>query len=120
MEKGRGRESIAVDIGPYGKPLPQSTPDPLRVARQTAPNEDGVWLSLSLCGRRCSGTGDGLTHVGVGLDVAELVVVENAELAAAEGVGHGFGHFGFRVDEHSPAFLDAGVLFLLSRDRLSA
>src|SRR4029078_13635684 len=75
-------------------------------------------LSLSRCSCACAR--DGLAHVGVVLDISEFVLVENAELAAAEGIGHGFGHFGFGVNELGAAFFDASVLLLFESDGLSA
>src|SRR5579859_3060220 len=42
--------------------------------------------------------GDGFSHGGVGLDVFELVVVQDAKVSAAEGVGDGAGDFG--LGEH--------------------
>src|SRR5205085_3909960 len=83
-------------------------------------NPDSAMEKLLLYRRHRAGAGDRLPHVRVGLNVAQFVVVENAQPAAAERIGHRFGHFGLGFDELGPALLDAGVLLLLSGDRLGA
>lgn len=56
--------------------------------------------------------GNAASHVGVGLDVFHPVVVHDTEVAAAEGFGHGLGHFGFCLDHVGTGFFGFGFHFL--------
>src|SRR5438105_321115 len=62
------------------------------------------------------GLGDGFAHGGVGLDVAEFVVVHDAEVAGAEGFGDGAGNFGFGEDDQGTVFGLLGDVFLVEGD----
>ena len=72
-------------------------------------------ILVLLCGGLlgAGGGGEGGAHVGVGLDVLHAVVVHDAEVAAAEGFGHGQGHFGFGHDDLGAGFLGLGFHLLL-------
>src|SRR4051812_11412981 len=59
---------------------------PKRYARLEA-RDTGTPLRLGAVG----GFANGFAHGGVGLEVFELVEVEDAEVAGAEGFGHGLG-----------------------------
>ena len=79
-----------------------------------APRLRGEISSSSLC--PVVGLGDRLAHGGVGLDVPQLVVVHDAEVAVAEGLGHGLGDLGFGEHDLRPVLGLLGDVLLLVGD----
>ena len=61
--------------------------------------------------------GDRVSHLGVGLDVPQLVVVHDPQLAFVDGLGDRLGHFGFGLHQFGPILFDCGDVFLFSGDR---
>ena len=61
-------------------------------------------------------TGNAFAHLSVGFDVAHAVIIHNAQVATAEGFGHGAGDFGFGFDDKGAHFLNTGCHFLLLRN----
>ena len=57
-----------------------------------------------------------LSHLGVGLQVLEVVVVHHAQLPGAKRLCDGHGDLGFGVHQAGAHFLDAGEVFLFQRD----
>ena len=72
--------------------------------------EEGRWALFRI------GFGEGFSHGGVGLDVFEFHIVHDAEVAASQGVGHGFGDFGFGEDDDGAVFGLFGDVFLVEGD----
>jgi len=64
--------------------------------------------------------GDGFAHLGIGLDIIELVVVHDAEIAFAECLGDGHRDLGLSFDDLGLHLLDAGLHFLLKGNGGSA
>ena len=57
--------------------------------------------------------GDVLAHVGVGLDILDAVVVHDAEVAGAEGIGHGQRYLFLGLNDLCTGFLCLGLHLLL-------
>src|SRR5258706_13977920 len=81
----------------------------LDLAMKVGSNWNIEVLSLHAFGRFA----DRIAHRGVGLQVLELVVVKDAQVAATEGVGHGFGDVGFGQHDQRAVFGLLGDVFLL-------
>ena len=59
----------------------------------------------SLFGRLFSGIGDGIAHGRIGLHILHPIVVHDAEVSLAKGLGHGTGHLRFGFNDSRAHFL---------------
>ena len=87
---------------------------PLAASRSLFPwFASGHGLVAALARGRLAGMGDGIAHFGVGLDVADVVIVHDAQAAFLEGVGDGQRDLGLGFDDFGAVGLDLGAVFLL-------
>ena len=71
------------------------------------------WL---LSRRRVAGAGDGVAHLGIGLDVPQAVIFADADVALAERLGDRHGDLGLGRDHLGPVLLDLRDHLLLLGD----
>jgi hypothetical protein len=67
-----------------------------------------------------SGSGDRLTHLGIGGDILQAVIVEDPKLTTTESRGNSFRYLGFGFDHCRTALFDLGNHLLFGGDSLGA
>ena len=63
-----------------------------------------------------AGLGDGIPHLRIGHDILHIIIVHDAQLAFAQGLGQGQGDFGLGFDDLGLHFLGISLHFLLFGD----
>src|SRR5262249_51227580 len=96
--------------------LEQSIPNACEDLPPNSTTLPPINLTCPIVARLATGAGNGVAHVGVGLYIAQVVILHHAHASFAESIRQSQRHLGFRFDHFSSVLFYAGAHFLFESD----